>query len=86
VIESAVEEQAIAVGRTNVSRAISDLVRAGMMTRHYEGYATNHENRGGGRHAVYVVAPHVLELQQRSAVPQAPVFRTARVQGELFAA
>jgi hypothetical protein len=47
-IDAAVEEQVQAVGRANISRAISDLVRAGLMTRHYAGYATNHKNRGVG--------------------------------------
>ena len=41
-VDHAVEEQVLAVGRANVSRAISDLVRAGLVTRHYAGYATNH--------------------------------------------
>ena len=66
-IDAAVEEQVQAVGRANVSRAISDLVRAGLMTRHYAGYATNHKNRGGGRHVVYVVKPAVLRLLRRPA-------------------
>lgn len=85
-IEAAVEEQALAVGRANISRAMSDLVRAGFVTRHYAGYATNHENRGGGRHVVYVVQPHALGLLR------GPGWRSqARVprqdpQGELFAA
>jgi hypothetical protein len=84
LVDAAAREQAEAVGRANVSRAISDLVRAGLVTRHYAGYATNHENRGGGRHAVYVVSPAVLTLlgrQPASAPPSA-----SRRQGELFAA
>ena len=85
-IEAAVEEQVQAVGRANVSRAISDLVRAGLMSRHYAGYATNHKNRGGGRHAVYVVKPAVLRLLRRPA--SAPTVSPSRMprQGELFAA
>ncbi|MFD2577698.1 hypothetical protein ACFSTD_01715 [Novosphingobium colocasiae] len=47
LVEQAVEDQVLAAGRANISRAISDLVRAGLMTRHYAGYATNHKNRGG---------------------------------------
>ena len=85
-IDLAVEEQALAVGRANISRAISDLVRSGFVTRHYAGYATNHENRGGGRHAVYVVPPGVLsslgKVAAMSQVTAVPVQR----QGELFAA
>lgn len=46
-------------GRTNVSRAVSDLVRAGLVRRHYQGYRVDHENRGAGREAVYTIAPAV---------------------------
>jgi hypothetical protein len=85
-IDAAVEEQVQAVGRANVSRAISDLVRAGLMTRHYAGYATNHKNRGGGRHAVYVVKPGVLALLRKPAAQRRPGSLAANPQGELFAA
>ena len=51
-LDKVVEDQVQEVGRANVSRAISDLVRAGLMSRFYAGYPTNHANRGGGRHAV----------------------------------
>ena len=85
-IEAAVEEQAQTVGRANISRAISDLVRAGFVTRHYAGYATNHDNRGGGRHSVYVVQPKVLQLLRGTPSKAAtPGTRPGR-QGELFAA
>jgi hypothetical protein len=86
LIDDAVEEQVLAVGRANVSRAISDLVRAGFLSRHYAGYATNHANRGGGRHAVYVVEMGTLVALGKS-VPYAqprPLWPT--VQGQLFAA
>lgn len=85
-IDRAVEEQALAVGTANVSRAISDLARAGLMTRHYAGYATNHENRGGGRHAVYVVEPAVLRLLRKPAAAPVAMRPAAKRQGELFAA
>lgn len=84
-IEDAVEEQVLAVGRANVSRAISDLVRAGLVTRHYAGYATDHRNRGGGRNAVYVVQPHVLRLLRRPVVAEDCVSVGVIRQGELFA-
>jgi len=83
-IDGAVQEQVEAAGRANVSRAISDLVRAGLVTRHYAGYATNHENRGGRRHAVYVVSPAVLRLLGRPVTSATP--SASRRQGELFAA
>lgn len=85
-IDQAVEEQVQAVGRANVSRAISDLVRAGLVSRHYAGYATNHPNRGGGRHAVYVVSPGVLRLLRRPVAARPGEPSAARRQGELFAA
>lgn len=46
-------------GRTNVSRAVSDLVRAGLVRRHYQGYRVDHENRGARREAVYTIVPAV---------------------------
>jgi hypothetical protein len=85
-IGEAVEEQVLAVGRANVSRAISDLARAGLVSRHYAGYATNHSNRGGGRHAVYVVRPEVLRLLRRPSPLQATMASPATRQGDLFAA
>ena len=85
-IDLAVEEQALAVGRANISRAISDLVRSGFVTRHYAGYATNHENRGGGRHAVYVVPPAVLGALGKTVATQSVAASSVRRQGELFAA
>ncbi|WP_083850770.1 hypothetical protein [Novosphingobium sp. Rr 2-17] len=46
-------------GRTNVSRAVSDLVRAGLLHRHYRGYRVDHHNRGAQREAVYTIASDV---------------------------
>lgn len=46
-------------GKTNISRAVSDLVRAGFLRRHYQGYRVDHENRGAQREAVYTLAPAV---------------------------
>ncbi|MFL0588143.1 hypothetical protein ACH0BU_16070 [Sphingomonas olei] len=60
VIDAAVAEEAMAIGRANVSRAVSDLVRAGLVRRHYAGRITDHVHRGGRRMAVYAVEPPVL--------------------------
>ncbi len=60
LVDAALEEEALAVGKANVSRAVSDLVKAGFVQRHYAGRVKDHRNRGGGRHAVYIVAPQVL--------------------------
>lgn len=46
-------------GRTNVSRAVSDLVRAGLLQRHYQGYRTDHPNRGAQREVVYTIAQDI---------------------------
>lgn len=54
-------------GRTNVSRAVSDLVRAGLVRRHYQGYRVDHENRGAQREAVYTIAPRVKRALGRGA-------------------
>lgn len=59
-VQAAVQERALSVGKTNVSRAVSDLVRAGLVQRHYAGWIKDHANRGGGRHAVYTVAREAL--------------------------
>lgn len=86
LVDHAVEEQILSVGRANVSRAISDLVRAGLVTRYYCGYATNHHNRGGRRHAVYVVNSNVLSLLRRPAHSPQNGSRATKSQGDLFAA
>jgi len=97
LIEQAVDVQVHAVGRANISRAISDLVRAGLMNRHYVGYATNHKNPGGGRNAVYVVPHKVMQVLPKARantefIPATPLVlvrqqRAMRTeQGDLFAA
>lgn len=45
--------------RCSVSRAVSDLVRAGLIHRHYQGYRVDHSNRGAQREAVYTLLPEV---------------------------
>ncbi|RUN75455.1 hypothetical protein EJC47_16410 [Sphingomonas sp. TF3] len=51
-----IEARILRSGRTNVSRAVSDLVRAGLLQRHYQGYRVDHPNRGAQREAVYTIA------------------------------
>jgi hypothetical protein len=55
MIESEVRKRVRQSGRTNVSRAVSELVRAGLVRRHYQGYRVDHANRGAQRQAVYTV-------------------------------
>lgn len=65
LVEAAVQERIRSIGKTNISHAVTDLVRAGLVKRHYEGWARNHVNRGGQRHAVYVVDGDVLAALRR---------------------
>lgn len=60
LVEAVIEQEALAIGKANVSRAVSDLVRAGLVRRHYAGRVTDHSNRGGRRLAVYAVEQPVL--------------------------
>lgn len=61
-IVSEIRERLRASGKTNVSRAVSDLVRAGLIVRHYQGYCLDHHNRGGQRQAVYTLTPIARQL------------------------
>jgi hypothetical protein len=54
-VEDEVRRRVRQSGRTNVSRAVSELVRAGLVRRHYQGYRVDHENRGAQRQAVYTI-------------------------------
>lgn len=65
LVEAAVHERALAVGKTNVSRAVTELVSAGLLRRHYAGWCKDHANRGGGRHAVYTVEAEALSALRR---------------------
>ena len=64
-LAEAVRLQARLSGKTNISRAVSDLVRTGLVRRHYQGWRTNHANRGGGRQVVYTVEPAALAALRR---------------------
>jgi hypothetical protein len=54
-LDEEVRSRILRSGRTNVSRAVSDLVRAGLLRRHYKGYRVDHPNRGAQREAVYTI-------------------------------
>lgn len=54
-------------GKTNVSRAVSDLVRAGLVRRHYAGWCKDHQNRGGQRQSVYTVDASALAALRRNS-------------------
>jgi hypothetical protein len=68
MIDAAVRERIRAAGRPNISRAVSDLVRAGLVRRYYEGYRRNHHNRGAQRQAVYVVDGEALAAFRRGGL------------------
>ena len=61
MIDFEVRERVRTSGLTGVSRAVTELVNAGLVTRHYQGYRVDHENRGAQRHAVYTVPPSVRD-------------------------
>lgn len=70
-IADGVRERLLHSGRTNVSRAVSDLVRAGLIHRHYQGYRVDHSNRGAQREAVYTIVPAVQCALGKGSVGQA---------------
>lgn len=55
VLEQELRARLLRSGRCNISRAVSDLVRAGLLRRHYQGYRVDHQNRGAQREAVYTL-------------------------------
>lgn len=63
VIEQAAMSRARVSGKSNLSRAVSELVGAGLLRRHYEGYRVDHLNRGGQRHAVYTLVGAARQLR-----------------------
>jgi hypothetical protein len=54
--------------KTNISRAVSDLVRAGLLRRHYAGWCKDHHNRGAQRQAVYTVDAEALAALRRRSM------------------
>lgn len=46
-------------GKTAISRAVSELVKAELVTRYYKGRCVDHANRGAQRQAVYAVSAEV---------------------------
>src|SRR3546814_12066461 len=68
IIDDELRQRVRTAGRANVSRAVSDLVRAGMLHRHYQGYRVDHYNRGARRQAVYTLSRVARELLQTATV------------------
>lgn len=80
IIDDEVRERVRASGKTNLSRAVTELVNAGLLKRHYQGYSVDHLNRGAQRQAVYTLAGRALCLLVREALPREASSR----QGELL--
>lgn len=59
LLDTEIQERLRHSARCGVSRAVSDLVRAGLVHRHYQGYRVDHHNRGAQREAVYTLLPEV---------------------------
>ena len=64
-LDEEVQARILRSGRTNISRAVSDLVRAGLLRRHYQGFRVDHHNRGAQREAVYTIMPEVRQALAR---------------------
>lgn len=64
-VEAEVRSRILRSGRTNVSKVVSDLVRAGLLHRHYHGYRVDHPNRGAQREAVYTITAEVRRTLSR---------------------
>ncbi|WP_093088132.1 hypothetical protein [Sphingobium sp. AP50] len=60
-----IQNRIIRSGRTSISRAVSDLVKAGLLRRHYQGYRVDHPNRGAQREAVYTITSEVRQTLRR---------------------
>ena len=67
MVDEQLKERLKHSGRTNVSRDVTELVRAGLVTRHYQGYCVDHKNRGAQRHAVYTIAPDARQALRHAA-------------------
>lgn len=65
IVDAAVDLHVQGTGADNFSRVISELEKAGFVARFYEGYKTNHTNRGGLRNLVCVLDPDVSAALRR---------------------
>ncbi len=65
-IDAEVKRRLRRSGRTNVSRAVSEQVRAGLVRRHYQGYRVDHHNRGAQRNAVYTMTEETRRALARA--------------------
>ncbi len=68
MIDHAVADHVRTVGADNASRVVADLEKCGYLKRYYQGYRTNHENRGGMRNLVCVLDGDAVAALRRQAV------------------
>ena len=80
MIDDVVRERVRTSAKTNLSRAVSELVAADLIRRHYQGYCVDHHNRGAQRHVVYTLVGRSKCLLSRNSVPAAqPCRATIRI-------
>ncbi|WP_294135723.1 hypothetical protein [Sphingobium sp.] len=84
LVQDEVRTRVRASGKTNLSRAASELVKAGLLKRHYQGYRVDHLNRGAQRQAVYTLTGRARVLVGAPRQTATPPARPR--QGDLFAA
>lgn len=84
LVQDEVRTRVRASGKTNLSRAASELVKAGLLKRHYQGYRVDHLNRGAQRQAVYTLTGRARALVG-APPPQQRAAATRPRQGDLFA-
>lgn len=65
ILSARLEERAIVAVKSNISRAMTELEKAGFIDRYYAGYRTNHAHRGGRRTAVYTLKPETVAAFRR---------------------
>lgn len=80
LVEDEIRERVRTSGKTNLSRAVSELVKAGLLGRHYQGTFVDHRNRGAQRHVVYTLAGRARCLLGR----RQPIPASMSRQGELL--
>lgn len=83
LVQDEVRTRVRASGKTNLSRAASELVKAGLLKRHYQGYRVDHLNRGAQRQAVYTLTGRARVLVGAPRQTATPPARPR--QGDLFA-
>jgi hypothetical protein len=79
LVEDEIRERVRRSGKTNLSRAVTELVKAGLLDRHYQGTFVDHRNRGAQRHVVYTLAGRARCLLSRNQ----PAVPSLNRQGEL---